>query len=130
MGDNYGYQPGYRLLYAENRLSGTVEVYNKLTDGILYNPTLSPTLSGFSSPRQNIAEVTNKGLEITLGWNDRIGSVSYGISGNFSYNKNEVTKYKGELVRGWQQNAMVVPLIIPIWVRFQQETCSVFWKGT
>ena len=25
---------------------------------------------------------------------------------------------------------MVVPLIIPIWVRFQQETCSVFWKGT
>ena len=43
--------------------------------------------------------------EITLGWNDRIGSVSYGISGNFSYNKNEVTKYKGELVRGWQQNA-------------------------
>lgn len=83
----------------------TVEVYNKLTDGILYNPTLSPTLSGFSSPRQNIAEVTNKGLEITLGWNDRIGSVSYGISGNFSYNKNEVTKYKGELVRGWQQNA-------------------------
>lgn len=89
----------------KNRLSGTVEVYNKLTDGILYNPTLSPTLSGFSSPRQNIAEVTNKGLEITLGWNDRIGSVSYGISGNFSYNKNEVTKYKGELVRGWQQNA-------------------------
>jgi TonB-linked SusC/RagA family outer membrane protein len=88
-----------------NRLSGTFEVYNKVTDGILYNPTLSPTLAGFSSPRQNIAEVTNKGLELTLGWSDRIGSLSYGISGNFSFNKNEVTKYKGELVREWRENA-------------------------
>lgn len=88
-----------------NRLNGTVEVYHKLTDGILYNPTLSPTLSGFSSPRQNIAEVTNKGVEVTLGWNGRAGALSYGISGNFSYNKNEVTKYKGELVREWRQQA-------------------------
>lgn len=88
----------------KNRLSGTIEVYRKFTDGILYNPTLPPTLAGFGSPRLNIAEVTNKGLEITLGWDDRIGSVSYGVSGNFSYNHNEVTKYKGKLSRGWQQN--------------------------
>lgn len=88
----------------DNRLNGTIEVYNKLTDGILYNPTLSPTLSGFNSPRQNIAEVTNTGLEVTLGWNDRIGDFSYGISGNFSFNKNEVSKYKGDLVREWRQN--------------------------
>lgn len=96
---------GIDFAMLKNHLSGTIEVYNKLTDGILYNPTLSPTLSGFNSPRQNIAEVTNKGLETTLGWNDQIGAVSYGVSGNFSYNKNEVTKYKGELVREWRQNA-------------------------
>nr|WP_239060683.1 TonB-dependent receptor [Bacteroides sp. 519] len=89
----------------KNRLNGTVEVYNKVTDGILYKPTLSPTLAGFESPRQNIAEVTNKGVEVTLGWNDRIGNVVYGISGNFSFNKNEVSKYKGELIREWRENA-------------------------
>ncbi|MDM8339129.1 TonB-dependent receptor [Mediterranea massiliensis] len=88
----------------KNRFSGTLEFYNKLTDGILYNPTLSPTLSGFGSPRQNIAEVTNRGVELTLSWNDRIRDFSYSISGNFSYNKNEVTKYKGKLERGWSQN--------------------------
>lgn len=84
-----------------NRLTGTVEYYNKVTDGILYNPTLSTTLDYFASPKQNIAEVTNRGVELTLGWQDRIGGVSYGVSGNFSFNKNEVSKYKGALERGW-----------------------------
>lgn len=88
----------------KNRLSGTIELYHKFTDGILYNPTLPPTLSGFNSPRLNIAEVVNKGVEITLGWQDRLGIVSYGVSGNFSYNHNEVTKYKGKLSRGWKHN--------------------------
>lgn len=35
-----------------SRLTGTIDYYNKVTDGILYNPTLSPTLSYFGSPRQ------------------------------------------------------------------------------
>ena len=85
-----------------NRFTGTIDVYNKLTDGILYSPTLSPTLSGFGSPKMNIAEVTNKGFELTLGWQDHINGFSYGVSGNFSFNKNEVTKYKGELIREWR----------------------------
>lgn len=84
-----------------NRLTGTVEWYNKLTDGILYNPTLSPTLSYFSSPRENIAEVRNRGVELTLSWQDHVNGFSYNVSGNFSFNKNEVTKYKGGLERGW-----------------------------
>ncbi len=85
-----------------NRLTGTVEWYRKLTDGILYNPTLSPTLAYFGSPRQNIAEVTNTGVELTLGWQDRLeNGFQYNVSGNFSFNKNEVSKYKGQLQRGW-----------------------------
>ena len=82
-----------------NRLNGTIEVYDKKTDGILYRPTLPESLNQFTSPLQNLAGVNNKGLEITLGWNDRVGDISYSVSGNFTYNKNKVTKYKGELVR-------------------------------
>lgn len=85
-----------------NRFTGTLDFYNKITDGILYSPTLSPTLSGFGSPRMNIAEVTNKGFELTLGWQDRINGFSYGVSGNFSFNNNEVSKYKGNLIREWR----------------------------
>ena len=36
-----------------------------------------------SGPRQNIAEVTNRGIEMTLNWQDRIGKVEYRVSGNF-----------------------------------------------
>lgn len=88
-----------------NRLNGTIEVYDKKTDGILYRPTLPESLNQFTSPLQNLAGVNNKGLEITLGWNDRVGDISYSVSGNFTYNKNKVTKYKGELVREWRTDA-------------------------
>lgn len=93
-----------------NRLTGTIEWYNKVTDGILYQPTLSPTLGYFTSPRQNIAEVTNKGFELTLGWQDQINGVQYSVSGNFSLNKNEVSKYKGALERGWVDGQWVTNL--------------------
>lgn len=95
---------GLDFTVLKNRLNGSLEFYRKVTNGILYNPTLPPTLAGFGSPRLNIAEVTNRGVEITLGWNDKLGSVLYSVSGNFSYNHNVVSKYKGKLSRGWKQN--------------------------
>lgn len=95
---------GLDLSVLNNRLVSTIDVYNKTTDGILYTPTLSPSLAGFGAPRQNIAEVKNKGVEITLSWQDRINDFSYYVSGNFSYNKNLVSKYKGSLERGWIEN--------------------------
>lgn len=93
-----------------SRLNGTVDIYNKDTDGILYRPTLSATLQNFTAPLQNLAEVNNKGAEITLTWSDRAGAFNYNISGNVSFNRNRVTKYKGPLVREWQtdQNGHLV----------------------
>ena len=49
----------------------------------------------------NTAEVTNRGVEMTLGWKDKIGELDYAVSANFSYNHNEVTKYLGEYKTGW-----------------------------
>ena len=85
-----------------NRLNATVDLYNKVTDGILYQPSLSTSLSYFASPYQNIAEVTNRGAEFTLGWQDTKKDFYYSVNANFSLNHNEVTKYKGKLQRGWK----------------------------
>lgn len=93
---------GLDIAALNNRLSATMEWYNKVTDGILYQPSLPTTLAYFSSPFQNIAEVTNRGFELTVGWQDRIRDFQYGVNANFSLNKNEVTKYKGALERGWK----------------------------
>ena len=95
---------GLDLSLLNNRLSATVEWYNKLTDGILYQPSLSATLSYFGSPYRNIAEVLNRGLELTVGWQDRVKDFHYSVNANFSLNKNEVTKYKGALERGWKDD--------------------------
>ena len=93
---------GLDFAVLNSRLTGTLEYYNKQTDGILYAPHMQPILSDYYAPMQNFAEVNNAGFEITLGWNDRIGDISYGVTGNFSFNRNKITKLKGDLVREWR----------------------------
>jgi len=80
----------------DNRLSGTIDVFNKKTEDILIDLP-APSVHGTSTlPRQNSATVTNKGIELTLGWQDKAGDFSYGINGNITYVKNKVNKYKGD----------------------------------
>ncbi|MGM9757658.1 MAG: SusC/RagA family TonB-linked outer membrane protein [Candidatus Cryptobacteroides sp.] len=89
--------------FLKNRLTGTIDVYNKLTDGILYTPSMFMVMGNAGAPRQNIAEVTNRGIEFELGWRDNVGKdFTYSVSANVTYNKNWVSKYKGKLQEGWE----------------------------
>lgn len=88
-----------------NHLDITLDFYHKFTDGILYRPTIYMTAGSKTAPYKNIAEVTNKGVELSATWRDQKGDFRYSISGNITYNHNEVSKYKGELVQGWETNA-------------------------
>lgn len=75
--------------------------YNKLTSGILV-PDQLPLAAGTTAPPiVNSASMRNSGIELNLTWKDKIGEVSYNIGGNFAYNKNRITKLKGQLNRGW-----------------------------
>ena len=88
--------------FFDNRLSGNIDIYNKLASGILYTPDMFMVMGTATAPKENIAEVTNRGVEFELGWQDQIGeNFSYSIRGQFSFNKNFVSKYKGKLERGW-----------------------------
>lgn len=88
--------------FFDNKLTGNIDVYNKLTTGILYTPDMYMAMGTATAPKENIAEVTNRGIEFELGWRDNIGkNFSYSIKGQFSFNKNFVSKYKGKLERGW-----------------------------
>lgn len=88
-----------------NRLTAEVEVYQKNTTGILTTPDIYLTAGMVKAPTRNTADMSNKGFEMTIGWKDKVGDLHYNVSGNFSYNKNEVTKYKGTLKRGWITDA-------------------------
>ncbi|MGA9648258.1 SusC/RagA family TonB-linked outer membrane protein [Pedobacter sp.] len=86
-------------------LTFEIDLYKKYTDGILFTPTIPLTTGNATAATQNIAEVSNKGVEITLGYNGKVGEFRYGVSGNFAYNFNRVAKYKGLLNAGYTTDA-------------------------
>lgn len=80
-----------------NKLSGSIDLYNKLTKDILIDLPAPYAHGTATIPKQNSAQVENKGIELTLGYNGKIGKdFSYSLSGNFTYNQNEVIKFKGD----------------------------------
>ena len=80
----------------QNRFTGTVDYFHNKTKDILINLP-APSVHGTAGiPKQNSAVVINQGVELTLGWQDKIGDFSYGVNGNFTYLKNVVDKFKGK----------------------------------
>ncbi|RTY90778.1 SusC/RagA family TonB-linked outer membrane protein [Flavobacterium sp. RSP46] len=78
-----------------NRLKGSFDVYDKTTTNVILNtrPYIASGISN-SSPA-HVGEVSNKGYEIALRWDDKLtDNLSYWVGGNFSNNKNELTGLK------------------------------------
>ncbi len=85
---NYGLDFGL----FKNRVLASVDVYRRLTDGLLYQAPVSST-SGFSTSWQNIGQVENKGVELTLTTRNIVRKgFTWRTNFNISYNKNEVLK--------------------------------------
>jgi TonB-linked SusC/RagA family outer membrane protein len=75
-----------------NALYGSFEWYFKKTKDILvYMPGIGIMGEG-SSKWINAGEVENKGIEFNVGYRGSMGDFSYDIAGNFSTNRNKVTK--------------------------------------
>jgi TonB-linked SusC/RagA family outer membrane protein len=92
---------GLELGFLNSRLTTEIDVYDRLTKGIIQGSQLSNLLAGaFPPPRTNIGNMRNRGAELTLTWRDRIGSVNYGVSINGSYNKTRLEKWSQLLTRG------------------------------
>jgi tonB-linked outer membrane protein, susC/ragA family len=87
---------GADFAFLNNRLFGGFDWFYKKTDNILMDLP-APAVHGTSAiPTVNAAQVSNKGIELTLNWNDRIGNVNYGATFNGSYVKNNIDKFKGK----------------------------------
>lgn len=74
------------------KLSFNFDWYKKKTKDLLVAVPVSPT-TGFSTQLKNAGTVENKGIEVALNWQDKIGKdFQYNIAYNIAYNKNEVTE--------------------------------------
>ncbi len=82
---------GIDARFLNGRLGLTFDYYQKTTkDWLVVAPILDSY--GTGAPYINGGDVQNKGVELALSWNDKIGDFKYGVNWNMSYNKNEVTR--------------------------------------
>lgn len=86
---------GLDLGLMENRVRLTVDYYKKTTTDLLASVPLPPSV-GFSSILQNVGEIENQGIELTLGADIlNTNQLSWTVTGSFSSNQNKVTKLAG-----------------------------------
>ena len=77
--------------FLKNRLSLNVDYFKEERSNILTARRTVPIhVAAVLQDAYNIGRVQNGGYEIELGWNDKIGEVSYWLSGNYSFARNKI----------------------------------------
>ena len=77
--------------FLNSRLGLTFDWYVKTTKDWLVTAPISGVW-GLNPPAVNGGDIENRGFEVALNWNDKVGEFNYGATVNFAHNKNEVTR--------------------------------------
>ena len=86
------YDVGIDFGFWDFRVTGSVDFYLKDTEDILLQAPV-PRNSGFNSVNQNIGEMRNTGVDVTLAVDIiRTDDFTWNLGGNLNYNDNEVRK--------------------------------------
>ncbi|GAB3499999.1 TonB-dependent receptor [Spirosoma knui] len=105
---------GLDLSLFQNRLSFVVDAYRSYKKNLLLNVIL-PAASGFSSSVQNIGQVENKGLELTINsQNINKGPFQWSTDFNISWNRNKVLALNSETARIQTSDYQVAQVGYPI----------------
>jgi TonB-linked SusC/RagA family outer membrane protein len=93
-----GHDLGFSGKFLENRLTTDVNLYYKTSKDLLIDVPLAQS-SGYASQYRNAAELTNKGIEVELGYDifKKSNAFQWNINLNWAKNVNEVTDISGGL---------------------------------
>lgn len=119
---NFGIDYGF----FDNRITGTIDLYDKLSDGLLMSRTLSIE-SGVTSMKDNIGSVSNKGIELALTTvNVKTENLEWSTTFTFAHNVNAI-----QTLYGKKQDVMGEARFIgePINVIYDYRIIGV-WKST
>jgi len=84
---------GIDMAFLRDRLTFSADYYDKRTYNLIQSQTTGWTQSiGVGAMLVNLGEIKNRGVELSLGWQDKVGHWSYYINANAAYNKNWVSK--------------------------------------
>ncbi|QZT36922.1 TonB-dependent receptor [Halosquirtibacter xylanolyticus] len=87
---------GLDFALLNNRLSGSVEAYERLTSDMFGPANTLPSTLGTGVPKENNAELRTRGWELALTWKDQIGNFKYSITGTLADYTGEIIKYKND----------------------------------
>lgn len=87
---------GFDMGFLNNRLQFTAEFYNTEKQDMLYPLLLPPSTGGGKDANVilNVGDMTNRGMEYMLSYK-QAGIFTWGVSGTFTINENEITKMSG-----------------------------------
>ena len=84
--------------FFNNRLSGTIEYYEKNTTDLIADYQVSTTKYPYSSLTANVGEISNKGIELTINAIPvQMNRFKWETSVNLSHNKNKVVKLSNDM---------------------------------
>ncbi|MDR2473434.1 MAG: SusC/RagA family TonB-linked outer membrane protein, partial [Tannerella sp.] len=88
---------GIDFAFFKNKLTGSLELYNKDTDGILRAVNYAHQVGNLTGPTTNVGSMNNKGFELLFNYRDITHNrFSYEAGGSFAWNKNKVTNLNGQ----------------------------------
>ena len=96
---------GFESILLDHRLSFDFQYFYSMRTNILTQKQASvPDYTGLTLPDQNIGEISNKGVEMSLMYKDKIENLDYYIGGNFTFARNEIHFFdEAANVPEWQQ---------------------------
>jgi len=121
--------------FFKNRLSGSVEFFNKISDDLLYDYPL-PASHGISSVMMNLAKVRNQGFEFALNAIPvQTKDFTWDVAFNFSYNADKILDLAGDddinmsdTKKIWKVGKSQYEFYMPTWMGVDPATGDPLWK--
>ena len=97
----HNYNIGLDFGFLKNRLTGSVEYFQKRNNNMLINASF-PGILGENAPTTNSGKFRAWGVEGTALWRDKIGNsgLNYYVGGSWSFARNKLTDIGGTSVKG------------------------------
>lgn len=89
---------GLDFALLDNRLRGSVDVYDSRTDNLLFDYTVPQPPYPYNKIKANVGSISNKGLEAALAYDViKTNNSTLTLAGNVSFMKNEVLNLSGSI---------------------------------
>ena len=86
---------GFDAVLLKNKINAGFNWFNRKTSDLLYPQPPIGTQGGASPPTENIMSITNKGVELELGYADQVGKLRYEMNFNIATYRNNVDYIDG-----------------------------------